>query len=207
MIKAATMNTNHRTAIILMILALALGVCVTTVCGQEPATGWLSDYTERFDKFEKLSAERHQELLDEIHANHEVMEGPIIDAWQRALDKFRAEDQQEMQSLRDWLNKDRESTDREYKGILDRFREREQSERAQYETTKGLLERLLDRDPSTPVFPRVAEFRDGMNEAVVVGTGPIREALSLLVNLVFGMVVLVLLGFGYSVYRDFRPRV
>lgn len=125
--------------------------------------------------------------------NGDVFTGPLEslrEAIVERLDKRAAEDKELMQ------------------GLLDRWKEHDGTDAARYHGLRGLLEEIRNRElpDNAPLFPRFAELRADIKaakEAQEMGTGPIREALGMLTQLVYALIILAGVLLLVDVYRTF----
>jgi hypothetical protein len=94
------------------------------------------------------------------------------------------------ESLREWMQKRSETEDVRYHGI------------------RSMLEQIRNKPDSDPtvLFPRINaaidEIREARNETVA-SVGPIRDAIRMLTQLVYALIILAAVLLGVDVYRTF----
>lgn len=92
--------------------------------------------------------------------------GPITEALERKLDGwFKAkqeQDSKEMNGILDRLRDNRVDTQKDMASIRDWFKNREEQSATQFQGLRGMIQRLLDRDPEASIFPRISSMFSGL---------------------------------------------
>jgi hypothetical protein len=94
------------------------------------------------------------------------------------------------ESLREWMSERADTEDTRYHGI------------------RSMLEQIRNKPDSDPtvLFPRINaaidEIREARNETVA-SVGPIRDAIRMLTQLVYALIILAAVLLGVDVYRTF----
>lgn len=141
-------------------------------------------------------------------AQPEPLEGPITEALEKLVTRFHEEEKQEMEGILSRLRERNELNAQEFGKLRDLFKERETNESVRYQGLRSLLQEIRDREQpdNSALFPRFAELRNDLKvikEAQEMGTGPIREALQMLTNLVYGLILLAGVLLAVDMYRTF----
>ena len=146
-----------------------------------------------------------------------VYEGPITEALERKLDVWfnqqKQNDTEAMQGILDRLRDNNVSSQEAMKSIKDWFKTREDQDNVRYQGLRGMLQKLIDREPSdtSALFPRInsmfSSFETRVEERQVQRWTPIVDRMNAfataMIWLAIGFVVFIL-GICFSVGLLYR---